>query len=139
MLPGGREMTTVYGSLNRPLSGLWGNRRNRVPVRLGIFGRAIGYMTILPRERVEESCLIRIPETERKIYKRNGYSHSETLFEVPDGELRPLKIVERLCRSGLPQECRTMLRQRRETAGQPVILRGLSSPSGISKSVSEWE
>ena len=76
-------------------------------------------MTILPRERVEESCLIRIPEMKREIYKRNGYSHSETLFEVPDGEPRPFELAERVCRSGLLQQRRSMLRQRREVAAQP--------------------
>src|SRR3954452_2196638 len=121
MLPGGRAMVTVSGSLNRPVSGLWGNRRNRVPVR----GRAIGYMTILPRERVEESCLIGIPETERKIYKRNGHSHSETLFEVPDGEPRPLELAERVYgrRSRLLPKRRSVRRQRREISAQSQKIR----------------
>ncbi len=55
----------------------------------------------------------------REIYKRNGYSHFETLFEVPDGEPRPFVLADRVCRSGLPQQRRAVFRQRREVAGQP--------------------
>src|SRR5688572_13003773 len=106
MLPGGRSMITVSGSLKKPLSGLCGNRRNRVPD----LSRVIGYMTILPLDRMEESILIRIPEAVRKIYKRNGYYHSETLFKIPGGKPRLFQIGERPGGTRRLKQCRPMRR-----------------------------